>query len=81
MTPKTQNNTIKIATFIITVSIAAGGIFLAIGGQKEKLQTVSSEQKVIKDKVDRHEIEITVLKSDIKYIKKGIDDIKDEIKK
>ena len=71
-----NNGNIRFLAFIFTLiaSIVAGA--WSLSAQNQKLETNILEQAKIREKTEVHGKDIAELKTDIKYIRKGIDEIK-----
>jgi hypothetical protein len=68
------------AISIILLILTLAGLVWAAAEQNQKLKTACIEQAIMRTKVEKNVTDIVELKTDIKYIRNGIDDIKDEFK-
>jgi len=68
----------RIALAIITLIASAA---IAYGILTERVKTNSNTIEKVEQKADTNQLNIVEIKTDIKYIKFGIDDIKEELKK
>ena len=72
---------IRITFSAIGLALILGSILLAMGSQNQKLENGCKRIDVIETQVSENEIDIAVIKTDVKYIRKGIDEIKEELRK
>ena len=66
---------------IITITISFASLVFAVATQNERLNYTCAEQDKMKAKIESHDLAITEIQTDIKYIRLGIDEIKREVKK
>lgn len=74
----------KIPRFIQIIILLAGilvSVTLAYAAVNARTKTNSEKIQEIKLKADSNEIAIVSMQKDIEYIKKGVDEIKQELKK
>ncbi len=70
---KKLNGTLTLVIGIVGTLIVIGGIVYAMGEQGNKLETAVKTQDKIHTKVEKHETDIAVLKTNINHIKEGVD--------
>ncbi len=77
-----KNNSVKrIVAWVsvIVLLLTLGGILWAAASQNQRLETTCVEQTNIRTKVNKNEKDIVELKTDVKYIRKGIDRIEKKL--
>jgi len=72
---KSENNRIRNIFILVSLLAIFAGIVGAWASNSQKTLTLIIEQNKIRNKVETNQNNITELKTDIKYIKKGIDRI------
>jgi len=73
--------TVSTIVLIIGASKAYGILTEKVGNNSEKITANWEEIEKVNFKANSNQIAIVEMKTDITYIKKGIDDIKEELKK
>lgn len=78
---KTNNSVRRIAAWVsvIILLLTLGTIVWTASSQNQKLETTRTEQTKIRTKVNENENDIIELKTDVKYIREGIDRIEKKL--
>ena len=76
---KNNNRRTIIWLMIVGLAITTGGIIWAMGGQNQKLETVSTEQSLLRVKAEKHDTDISGMQTDIQWIRGGIERIEEKL--
>ena len=75
-----ENGVLKIIAAVVSIILTVAGVAIAIGAQNQKLNEACKQQDKLEKKVLEHDTAITEIKTDLKYLIKGVDEIRAEVK-
>ncbi len=85
MNNKTTGINYRVAGLVLTIMVLAAGVIATFATNTAKQVDLTDDLVELKadgcDKSDKNREDIIVLQSDVKYIRRGIDDIKELVKK
>lgn len=78
---KKNSTLVRILIAVAGITITVGGLVWALGKQSADLADVRKEQNNLRPMVALHDKKIAVIETDVKYIRKSVDEILVEMRK
>jgi len=80
MMAKNNDKIWKWARITITIGTILVAVAIAYGTLRERVNTNKDNIDAVKEKADSNQTAVVEIKADLKYIKKAVDEIKDQLK-